>query len=167
MHLLMLYLQCKDGKRMGTKRSCFCSRQCGGDWHHEAMPSLVSWLVVRWVRTWEPPHESQYKLHNDKGKKHMNNPFDIQRLFQKLVVSWYIRYCYFAQLPTNNVAACSKSMTFWMNWEFLLSAVWVLSAASLALFIVGQVDGSVHLMFGNRETLLFEIERYKESTSDE
>ncbi|KAM1615181.1 hypothetical protein ACFX1X_024592 [Malus domestica] len=59
---LMLYLQYKEGMRMGNKQSCFCSRQCGGDWHHAAMPSLVSWVVVRWVRTWEPPHAYQYKF---------------------------------------------------------------------------------------------------------
>lgn len=88
---LVLYLQCKDGKRMGTKQSCFCSRQCGGDWHHEAMPSLVSWVVVRWVRTWKPSLAYQYKLQNEKREKHMDNLFDIQRLLHLLAVSWYIR----------------------------------------------------------------------------
>ncbi|KAM1205485.1 hypothetical protein ACFX2I_006296 [Malus domestica] len=48
---LMLYLPCKEGKRMGKKQSCFCSRQYGGDWHHATMPSLVSWVVVRRVGT--------------------------------------------------------------------------------------------------------------------
>ncbi|TQE07668.1 hypothetical protein C1H46_006739 [Malus baccata] len=77
---LMLYLQCKEGKRMGKKQSCFCSRQCGGDWHHAAMPSLVSWVVVRRVGTWKPPHAYQYNLHNDKREKHKDNLFEVQRL---------------------------------------------------------------------------------------
>ncbi|TQD90475.1 hypothetical protein C1H46_023913 [Malus baccata] len=76
----MLYLQCKEGKRMGKKQSCFFSRQFGGDWHHAAMPSLVSWVVVRRVGTWKPPHAFQYNLHNDKREKHKDNLFEVQRL---------------------------------------------------------------------------------------
>ncbi|KAM1262813.1 hypothetical protein ACFX2G_028507 [Malus domestica] len=77
---LMLYLQCKEGKRMGKKQSCFCSRHCGGDWHHTAMPSLVFWVVVRRVGTWEPPHANQYNLQNVTREKHKDNLFEVQRL---------------------------------------------------------------------------------------
>ncbi|KAM2918872.1 hypothetical protein COP2_040909 [Malus domestica] len=88
---LMLYLQYNEGMCMGNKQSCFCSRQCGGDWHPAAMPSLVSWVVVRWVRTWEPPQAYQYKFQNDKREKHMDNLFHVQRFLHLLAESRNIR----------------------------------------------------------------------------